>query len=113
MRKPSHQHRLQFLQRHRLAQDGQPPEQRLLQRREPLPLLREQGSDAAKEDRASREERGDGPAKEVGNGLGHDAQGQRVARVALCQAGVLLGGADQLVLAQQLRAGRGPQPGEA
>ena len=112
-RERSHQHRLQLLQRHRLAQDGQPPEQRLFQRREPLPLLLQELGDTAKEDRACGEERGDSPAKEVGDGLGHDGERQRVARVEGCQAGVLLWGADQLVLAQQLRAGRGLQPREA
>lgn len=63
----------------------------MLQGRETHPLLLQQGSDAAKEDCACGEERLDCPAKEVGNGLGHDAQGQRVTRVEGCQACVLLG----------------------
>ncbi len=76
-------------------------------------MLLQQLGDAAKDGRPPREERVDLAPKEVGDGLGHDLEGQRVARVDLPQAGALLGGAHDLVLGQELRAGRGLQPGEA
>ena len=112
-RQRGHQHREQIIQGHRLAQDGQPGEHRLLLGGEPRPLLVEQLGDAAKDGRAPSEELVNRPTKEVSDGLGHDVQGQGVARVDLPQAGLLLGGAGDLVLGQQLLAGRGLQPGEA
>jgi len=53
------------------------------------------------------------PPEEVGDGLGHDPQGQWVARVRLHQAGALVGGAHDLVLREQVLAGGGLQPSQA
>ena len=105
-RKRGHQRRVQLLQGHRLAQDGQPGEYRLFQGGESGPLLLQQLADAAKDGRPRRQERVNLPAKEVGNGLGHDVQGQGIAPVSLNQTRPLLWGADQLVLRQQLLACR-------
>ncbi len=67
-----HQHRAQVIEGHRLAQDRQPEQHRLLQRREPRPLLVEQLGDAAKHHRTPGEERVDLAPEEVDDGLGHD-----------------------------------------
>ena len=112
-RQRGHQHGEQFLQRHRLAQNRQPGQHRLLQAREPRPLLLEQIGNAAKDGHALGKEQVDGAAEEVGDGLGHDIEGQRVARIRLHQPGALLWGADHLVLGQQLLARHRIQPGEA
>ena len=76
-------------------------------------MLLEQLGNAAKDGRARREELLDGAAEEVGDGLGHDLEGQRVALIGLHQAGSFLGRARDLVFGQQLLARRRIQPGEA
>jgi len=103
-RQRGYQHGEEFLQSHRLAHNRQPGELRLFQGGESGPLLLQQLADAAEDGRPRRQERVNLPAKEVGNGLGHDVQGQRVARVGLQEAGTLLGGAAELVLGQELLA---------
>ena len=76
-------------------------------------MLVEQLGDAAKDGHALGKELVDGAAEEVGDGLGHDLEGQRVARIRLHQAGALLGGAHHLVLGQELLARHRLQPAEA
>ena len=59
------------------------------------------------------EERADLAREEVGDGLGCDLQGQRVARVRLDQARPFLRGAHDLLVREQLLAGVWLQPGES
>ncbi len=81
VRQRVHQHREQVSDAYRLAHGGQPAQHPLLQRGEPRPLLLQEPGNAAKDDGVLREERLDLPIKEVDDGLGHNIQGQRVARV--------------------------------
>ena len=73
----------QLLQAHRLAQDGQPREHRLLERREAVEVLVEQLAHPPKDHLALRQERGDLASEELEDGLRHDLQGQRIAPVHL------------------------------
>ena len=100
----------QLLERHRLAQRCQPKEQGLLQRGESAPVLVEQVTDAAKDERVLGQEGRDLPPEEIGDGLGHDVQSQGIALVALHQAGLLLWRAEQLMADQQLLAGGRREP---
>ncbi len=59
------------------------------------------------------EKRADLAPEEIGDGLRHDIQGQWIAHVRFDEACLLLWGADQLVLGQQLLAGRGLQADQA
>ena len=59
------------------------------------------------------EELADLAPEEVGDGLRHDLQSQRIARIPLDEAGPLLWGTDHLILRQQLLARGGLQPGQA
>ena len=58
--------------------------------REPGELLSEQVSDAAKDNRTLCQEMADLASEEVGNGLGHDLQGQRIARRTFRSGGFAL-----------------------
>ena len=68
-------------------------------------MLVEQVADAAKDRRVLGQEWADRAPEEIGDGLGHDREGQRITLVSLYQERQLLWGADQLVLGQQLLAG--------
>src|SRR5205823_4034667 len=107
------QQRQQVVESHRLTHNCQPAEHDLLQRGESGELFAEQVGNAAKNDRASGEKLADLASKEVGNGLSHDLEGQRVACIYFDEPRPILGSADQLVLLQQLLAGRGIQAREA
>src|SRR6266446_6265528 len=80
------QHREQSLHRHRLAQDGQPQHHRLLDCREARELFGQQLAHTAKDHLALLQERSDLAPEELGDGLRHDFERQRVARVHLHQA---------------------------
>jgi hypothetical protein len=63
-------------------------------------LLVEQLAHAAKDHLALLQERGDLAPEELGDGLGHEVQGQRVARVHLHQARPLVRKTDHFFLRQ-------------
>ena len=73
-------------------------------------MLAQQLAHPTKDHLALLQERDNLASKEVHDGLGHDLQGQRVARIGLHQASALLGRAADLVLGQQLLARCGIQP---
>jgi hypothetical protein len=76
-------------------------------------LLGEQFLDTAEHYCALFEEQANFAREEVGDGLGYDLQGQRVAHVHLDEAHTVLRSPDHLLLHEQLLAGDGIQPREA
>jgi hypothetical protein len=111
--RPAHQQGEQLIEGHRLAHNRQPEEQRLLQGREPADLLLEQVDKVAKNQRARGEKGTDRAPEQIGDGLRHDLQGQRIARVPLNEACPLLVGPDHLMLGEQVLASGRIQPGQA
>jgi len=95
----------QFLEAERLAHNGQPAQHGLLHGGEPANLLAEQLADTAETHRALLEEQADLPPEEVSDGLGHDLQGQRVARVHLGEPFPFLRSTHHLLLPKQLLTG--------
>ena len=69
-----------------LAQHGQPHEQQIFQRREPPHLLTQHRADAVEDQFPFAQETVEISIEEVGDGLRHDFQGQRIARIAGHQA---------------------------
>ena len=82
-------HRQQLLQGHRLAQDRQPHEHALLRGREADVLLIEQGAYSAEDHLTLLQERRNLAIEEIYDGLRHDFEGQRIARVGLDQLELL------------------------
>src|SRR2546425_1206046 len=95
----------QLSEAHRLAPNRQRAQRSLLHGGEPGDLLGEQLADTAKDHHAPFEKQADLASEEVCDGLCHDLQGQRVARVRLDEARPLLRGPHELLVREQLLAG--------
>ncbi len=80
------QHREQSLNRHRLTQNSQPQQHRPLDCREARELFGQQLAHTAKDHLTLLQERSDLAPEELHDGLRHNFEGQRVARVHLHQA---------------------------
>jgi len=94
------QHRQQILDAHRLAQDGQPEQHRLLDRREASELFGQQLAHTAKDHLALLQERRDLASEKINDGLRHDFERQWVARVQLDQPLPVWGETDHFSLCQ-------------
>ncbi len=107
------QHREQLLDGHRLAQDGQPQQHRLLGCREASELLVQQLAHTTKDHLALLQERRDLAPEQLHDGLRHDFEGQRIAHVQLDQPLPFGRSARDVLLRQQLRTGYGIQSVQA
>ncbi len=110
---PGMQHLRERDERRPLAQHGQPGEQQVLQGREPPHLLAQHRADAVEDQLPFAQEAVNVATEKIQDGLRHDLEGERIARIAGHKPVPGNRCAAQSLVAEQLVGGLLVHPGQA